>query len=247
MNKVGHDNDASLAFFLEGHGRINTGEIEYMTSSFALIGLTNFGERPVPLIHLAEVLRQPVSEAKALVWVCRKLGWPPGVRIDNGLVSINPPLDTLAPRRLLQIGDRRFGVTGCAPDVFLYAPLVRPSLQVEETCSATGTRITVIFKPTGVESVDPSAAVVPVPHPQVVDRIVEMGADCDTNQPGGLCSQCPFYSSAEAAQGWLVSHPGGRVFPIREAWALSFYRDWRDRMSGLLNLDKTVSPATQPE
>ena len=45
------------------------------------------------------------------------------------------------------------------------------------------------------------------------------------------------YASVEAARGWLADHPGGRVFPIREAWDLSLFRDWRDRMSAVLNLD----------
>src|SRR5262249_57338997 len=89
-NSIEHDNDASLGDFLGGHSRINTGEIEYMMPSFALIGLTNFGERPVSLTRLAEVLRRPVSEAEALVWISRKLGWPPGTRVENGLVTVNP-------------------------------------------------------------------------------------------------------------------------------------------------------------
>jgi alkylmercury lyase len=233
MTNIEHDNDPSLANFLAGHGRINTDEIEYMMSGFALIGLTNFGERPVPSTRLAEVWGRPVSEAEALA---RQLSWPPGTRVENGLITVNPEREPLAPRRQVQIGDRRFGVTGCAPDVFLYAPLVRPSLLLEETCPATGTPIRVVFTPSGVESVEPSGVVLPLPDPQVLDWIKEMGLDCDSNEPGGLCSQCPLYSSAEAAQGWLAAHPGGRVFPVREAWDLSFYRDWRDRMSALLNL-----------
>jgi alkylmercury lyase len=217
-----------------------------MMPGFVLIGLTNFGERPVSLTHFAEVMRKPRSEAKALVWISKKLGWPPGTQIESGIVTVNPERDSSAPRRLLQIGDRRFGVTGCAPDVFLYAPLVRPSLVLEETCPATGTPIRVVFTPSGVESVDPGDAVLPVPHPQVIDEIVEMGADCNTNEPGGLCSQCPLYASDEAARGWLTDHPGGRVFPLREAWDLSFYWDWRDRMSTLLNLDNTGASAAGP-
>jgi hypothetical protein len=53
MSPVEHYIDASLADFLAGHGRINTGEIEYMMQSFAVIGLTNFGERPVALTRFA--------------------------------------------------------------------------------------------------------------------------------------------------------------------------------------------------
>jgi alkylmercury lyase len=246
MNNIEHDNDVGLADFLAGHGRINTDEIEYMVPSFALIGLTNFGERPVSLTRLAEVWGRPVREAEALALICRKLGWPPGTWVENGLVTVNPEREPLSPRRQLQIGDRRFGVSGCAPDVFLYAPLVRPSLQLEETCPVTRMPIRVVFTPSGVESVDPEGAVLPVPHPQVIDRIVEMGADCNTNEPGGLCSQCPFYASAEAARGWLADHPGGRVFPVREAWNLSFYRDWRDRMSAILNLDARSQAGTAP-
>ena len=234
-----HDNDVSLAGFVAGHSRINTGEIELMTPAFAVIGLTNFGEWPVSLTRWAEVVSRPVSEAEALA---RQMSWPP-TRIENGLITINPERDPLAPRRQLQIGDRRFGVTGCAPDVFLYAPLVRPSLSLEESCPVTGTPIRVVFTPSGVESVDPGGAVVPVPDPGVIDRVIEMGMDCTTNEPGGLCSQCPLYSSAEAAQGWLADHPGGRLFPVREAWNLSFYRVWRDRMSALLRLDTAGTPA----
>lgn len=33
--------------------------------------------------------------------------------------------------------NRRFGVTGCGPDIFFYAPLVRTTLHREETCTVT--------------------------------------------------------------------------------------------------------------
>jgi hypothetical protein len=48
--------------------------------------------------------------------------------------------------------------------------------------------------------------------------------------------QAPFFSSAEAAQGWLAAFPDGRVFPVREAWDLSPISDLRNRMLALLNL-----------
>ena len=60
---------------------------------------------------------------------------------------------------------------------------------------------------------------------------VDAGA-CDAS----LCAQCPLLSSAEAAQEWLAAHPGGRVFPIREAWDLRAYRHYRDCMSALLGV-----------
>lgn len=52
----------------------------------------------------------------------------------------------------------------------------------------------------------------------------------------GVCAQMPLFASAEAAEGWLAAHPGGRVFPVRQAWDLSPFRYWRDSMPALLNL-----------
>lgn len=225
---------AGLADFLAGWNRTLR---EYVQpEGFALIGLTNYAERPVAISRLAEVLGVSVVEAETLA---RHLVWP-GVRVDNGLITVKPDRLLLTPRRRLVIGDRRFGVTGCAPDVFLYAPLVRPSLQVEEICPATGTLIRIAFTPNGVDSVDPASAVVPVPAPQEVEAVEGMGtASCQADAT--LCAECPFYSSAEAARGWLAAHPGGRIFPVREAWDLSVHREWRARMSALLNIDNRAT------
>jgi alkylmercury lyase len=236
MSTIEHGNDAGLADFLAKLDWATTSEP--FTFGWAVIGLTNFGERPLEITRLAEVLDMPVSEAEELV---RRLGGWPGTRVENGLLTVSPERAKAAPRRQLQIGDRRFGVTGCAPDIFLYAPLLRPSVQVQETCPVTGTPIRLVFTPSRVEHVEPAGAVLPLPGPQsplwscaeAASSGEQIDADaCDAN----LCVQCPLFSSAEAAHGWLDAHPGGRVFPIREAWDLSAYRHYRDRMSALLRL-----------
>lgn len=230
MRTIADDADASLADFMAGWSRTLRDYV--LPEGFALIALTNYGERPIPSARLAEVVGRPVSEVETLA---RQLVWPP-TQVRNGLITVNPERSLLAPRRRLQIGDRRFGVTGCAPDVFLYAPLVRPSLQMEETCPVTGTPIRLVFTPSGVQSVDPPGTVVPVPAAIEVDQVEGMGTvSCSADAT--LCAECPFYSSADAAQGWLAAHPGGRVFPVREAWDLSVHQEWRDRMSALLKLD----------
>lgn len=236
MSKITHDADAGLADFVASWRGITTdaGGIAEMTrAGYALIGLTNFGEHSVHSTRAADVLGWSVRRVEALAG---QGGF--GTRVESGLITVNPESAPSAPRRNLQIGGRRFGVTGCAPDVFLYAPLVRPSLQVEETCPATGAPIRIVFTSSGAESVEPGGAVVVMPHPRELEQ-PESGfdlEDCRSDLDGNLCSQCPFYSSAEAAQGWLTAHPGGRNFPIREAWELSFLRDWRERMSALLAL-----------
>ncbi|HEX9526886.1 MAG TPA: organomercurial lyase [Streptosporangiaceae bacterium] len=216
---------------------------EPLTFGYAVIGLTNFGERPVRSVRLAEVLGRPVSEAEARAQghcTTATRAEDGLTRVEDGLITfINPERAQSAPRRQLQIGDRRFGMSGCAPDIFLYAPLVRPSLHVEETCPATGTPMRLVFTPSRVESVDPGGAVVPILPPQAFDRLEGMSPE---EADACMCAQCPFYSSAKAAQRWLAAHPGGRVFPVREAWDLSFHRAWRDRMSALLNLGHEGPP-----
>ncbi len=224
MTSIEHDNDAALADFMAG-----TNTPEWITVTYAVIGLTNFGEHPVQSTRLAEVLSRPVGEAEALA---RQWGWP-GTRVEDGLISVDAERAKSAARRQVRIGDRRFGVSGCAPDIFYYAPLVRPSLHVEETCPATGTLIRLVFTPSRVERVDPAGAVVPM-SPAVCAPAETAGdvEEVDAN----LCVQMPLFASAEAAQGWLDAHPGSQVLPIRQMWDLSILRDWRDKMSALLDL-----------
>jgi len=160
MSNLEHDDDVSLANFMAGWRAVE--ESEQVTVTAAVIGLTNFGERPVHSTRLAEVLTRSVNEAEALA---RQWGWP-GTRVEDGVISVNPERARAASRRRVQIGDRRFGVTGCAPDIFIYAPLVRPSLVVEDTCTTTGAPIRIAFASSRVVSVDPSSTVVPMPPPR---------------------------------------------------------------------------------
>jgi alkylmercury lyase len=127
-------------------------------------------------------------------------------------------------------------VTGCACDIFWAAPLVRPPLQLEETCPATGTPIRVVFTPCGVEHAEPAGAIMAMLRPQECKNAVETAGDIG-EVDASFCAQMPLFASAEAAQGWLAAHPGGEVLPVRQAWDLSGLRDLQDKMSTLLNLD----------
>jgi alkylmercury lyase len=179
---------------------------------------------------LAEILGRNVRETEALA---QQWGVP-GTWVEDGLISVDAEQAKVAPRRQLRIGHRQFGVTGCALDVFLYAPLVRPSLQLEETCPITGTPIRLEFTPKRVVRVEPAGTILPMPNSQVLEQIEGMSMEeIDAN----VCALAPFFSSAEAAQGWLAANPGGRLFPVREAWDLSPLRESRERMLALLNLD----------
>ena len=174
---VEHNNDTDIAGF-EARWRTALEDNDWITVTYAVVGLTNFGERPIQSVRLAEVLGRPVSEAEALA---RQWGWP-GTQVEDGLIFVNPERARSAARRRVQVGDRRFGVSGCAGDIFLYAPLVRPSLHLEETCTTTGTPIRIVFTPIRVEHVDPSSAVVPLPPAQELKRTEGMQIeDIDAN------------------------------------------------------------------
>ena len=194
----------------------------------ALFGMTNLGEYPVESRRLAQILGRTVPEAETLA---RQYGWP-GVQVRDGLISLNPARAKVAARRQVQIGDRRFGLSGCGPDLVLYGGLVRPSLHVDDTCPTTGARIQIEFTPEGVARVDPPDTAVAMINPRGLDLSGKNIDEIDAN----VCVQMPFFASAEAAQGWLTDHPSGRVFTVREAWNLSFFRDLRDNISALLSI-----------
>jgi hypothetical protein len=121
MTSTEHDNNADPASFMAAW----EAEIDRQLLArhgWVVLGLTNFGERPVTTTRLAGVLGIPVSDADALA---RQRSWP-GTRVEDGIITVSPERARSATRRHLQIGNRRFGVTGCGPDIFLYAPLVRP-------------------------------------------------------------------------------------------------------------------------
>ncbi len=65
MSNIEHDNDAGLADFLAGWSK-RLQENEVLAAGFGVMGLTNFGERPVPSVRLADALGRSVSEAEAL-------------------------------------------------------------------------------------------------------------------------------------------------------------------------------------
>lgn len=94
----------------------------------------------------------------------------------------------------------------CATDV-LWAPVVLDrSGVVESTCPATGERIRVDVTPEGVVRVDPSEAVVSEVRP--LERTAEIRTD--------ICGVGHFFSSREAAAGWLEKHPQGQVNSVVE-------------------------------
>ena len=100
MSTIEHDNDAGLAEFLAKLSWANT--TEPTTVGCAVIGLTNFGERPAEITRLAEVLGRPVSEAEKLM---RRWGAGPA----RGLRTASSPSTPSARKRLPDASSRSVG------------------------------------------------------------------------------------------------------------------------------------------
>jgi hypothetical protein len=99
MTSIEHDNDAGLAGFLAGY-RAGAGDADPVpiTVTYAVIGLTNFGEQPVPSTRLAEILGRPAGEAEAPArqWAGPARRWRTG----------SSPLTSSAPGRLPGVTSR---------------------------------------------------------------------------------------------------------------------------------------------
>jgi alkylmercury lyase len=175
----------------------------------ALFTLTGLGEHPVEIAKLAASIGRSPDETVALARQWARIG------IEDGRISFAPESSPFS-RYHVEIGTRVLDVGGCAVDLFWAALATGVSFSAMSRCPVTGTDIRVDFSPdspNGVERVEPSGTVVAVLHPQA-PVLQEMSnvekADAD------VCSEQPFFASAEAAASWVAAHPGGRIYPVAE-------------------------------
>ena len=179
----------------------------------ALIKLSGAGERPVEVEQLAAASDRSVGETLALARQFLK------VRVQDALIHLDLSAVGTSVRYRLQIGARTIDAGGCAPDIVWTALLAGTPIHAEATCPATGIPIRVDLTPDGVERVEPPSTVITMISPlapQLQQLSGKEQAEAD------VCSQQPFFASAEAAADWQAQHPAGRIFPVRE-----FFVWWR--------------------
>lgn len=186
---------------------------------YVLIGLTRLGERPATVRQLAAALDRPQDEAIELAWEAAR------VRPENGRIRLESIWPGATPRRKLHVGRREMPVSGCAPDLFVVAAVVDVPFWVDDICPAAGTAIRVGFVPAGVEWVDPPQTVAAMLSPDQLSMIAGMEIE---QINADLCVQQPFFSSAQAAERWLLRHPGGRALPVRDMVRQAFVTHARD-------------------
>jgi len=197
-----------------------------------LVGLTRLGERPAPLERLAAIIDRSAAETTALV---RR---DTTARIEGGLIYWDEPFPGDRTLRTLYVSGREVPMkSGCAPDLFGIAAVLDVPFWVEDTCAATGAPIRVDFVPDGFERVDPPEAVtVLLPIGELQASISGTFEQINAN----VCTYQPFFASAEAARGWLASHPGGRVFTVGEMFERPWLSYYRDRLRPLIHPSVSV-------
>jgi alkylmercury lyase len=173
--------------------------------AWATIKLSQVGQRPVSLDQLATQLGLTAVETARLL----HLTWQERVDLRDGMVRLD--LTPAGPRRYrVHAGGRPVGTgKGCSVDMYLLALALGRPIHAEAVCPATGTAIRVDITPDRVERIDPPGAVVAVVN---LDADLTLGLD---RTDADVCAQQPFFASAQAASGWLVDHPQGRLIPVR--------------------------------
>lgn len=106
------------------------------------------------------------------------------------------------------VGDQQL-YTWCALDTLLFPAVLGRPAEVESPCHATGTPVRLTVEPNGVAGVEPAGAVVSLVTP----------GQCSSVR-SDFCNQVHFFASSEAAQPWLVEHPGATVLGVAEAFTL---------------------------
>jgi alkylmercury lyase len=164
--------------------------------AWAALKLTRAGRHPVGVERLAAIVGVAPAEARRLVELI-------GFTLHRDLVSTGP-----APRGAHHRLQPAEGTLGAGPDgtvdMFLLAIATGERVHAAATCPVTGTRIQIELTAQTIVQADPPTAVV---------AAVDLGFGLE-RADAMACAGQPFFASATAAAGWVVSHPGGRIYQV---------------------------------
>ncbi|GLY42154.1 alkylmercury lyase [Amycolatopsis sp. NBRC 101858] len=164
--------------------------------AWAALKLTRAGRHPVGVERLAAIVGVAPAEVRRLVELI-------GFTLHRDLVSTGP-----APRGAHHRLQPAEGTLGAGPDgtvdMFLLAIATGERVHAAATCPVTGTRIQIELTAHGIVQADPRTAVV---------AAVDLGFGLE-RADAMACAGQPFFASASAAAGWVVTHPGGRIYQV---------------------------------
>lgn len=158
--------------------------------------------KPVSPERIASALGRSREEVMGI------LSQRPDIEWDDAGSIVGAGL-TLRPTRHRFQTSGRLLYTWCALDALMFPGIIGETVRVESPCAGTGQPVRVTVTPEGMESVEPSGAVVSFVAPE---------ASLDIRRV--FCCHVNFFSSPSAASEWLASHPGATTLPVDEAYQL---------------------------
>jgi len=184
------------------HGVAVIGQYDEVELVPPLVRLLAGGE-PVTVEQLAEASGRAVDDVRAGLARQPSVEWDGDGRIVGFGITLRP-----TPHRFTFAGRTVYG--WCASDMWEFPILLNTDGVVESTCPVTGQPIRVEVTPASVRRVDPPDAVVSEVRPE--QRVADVRAE--------ICSLGSFFSSREAAAGWLAEHPEGQLNSVEEDFEL---------------------------
>ena len=155
--------------------------------------------RAIPIERLADQLGQSENAIRA------RLAKNPSIEWDDwgNIIGFGMTLRPTAHRFEF---DGRTVYGWCATDAILFPILLHRPGVVRSTCPTTGRAIQIAITPQDLVRVDPPAAVVSLVRPG--GKVTDTRCEC--------CQRGHFFSSPEAAAGWLRENPDGWLHTVAE-------------------------------
>lgn len=166
-----------------------------------LLTLLAAGE-PVTVDQLAARVGRPVEEIGQALAAMPDTEYDAQGRITGYGLTLNP-----TPHRYET--DGRTLYTWCALDTLVFPAILGHTAQVTSPCGSTGEPVRLTVTPGGPADVEPATAVVSL-----------VACQAPASIRTSFCNEIHFFTSAEIAEDWLAGHPGARVLPIADAYAI---------------------------
>lgn len=158
--------------------------------------------RPVTAEEIATATGRQVEDIRAVLPTLSSVELDEQGRVVGNGITLHP-----TPHRFTVEGQQLY--TWCALDTLIFPVLLNRPARVESPCPGTGRQVRVTVEAAGVTSVEPPEAVVSIVTPKDVSAV-----------RSSFCNYVHFFSSPEAARGWLEEHPGAAALPVAEAFEL---------------------------
>lgn len=163
------------------------------------------GGKPVTVEQIADTLHICRDEVTA------SLRQMPSVEFDHDGNVIGSGLTLTPTPNHFHVGGHEL-FAWCALDTLFFPVILKQPVHVESVCPVSGVEVQLTITPERIKDLEPTSAVVSIVIPKAAE------ACCDVR--GAFCNQVHFFSSPEAASGWLTEHQEAIILPVEDAYQL---------------------------